>query len=153
MLSRILFILVSFALLSACKNDCEENAPQPLSLKIQWVNGAGEDMYAAKELNRDSLFAFYKKVRGIDSVSLSPAIQRKDSTKYYVDAMPLIRAAFSLQIDTVFIAPKRNKDVDTIVAKLERIENDCFSTVYRFEQLEYNGKKMIQEDGFYKIEK
>lgn len=151
MFIRILSCLALLSLCVGCQNDCEENAPKPLSFHLQWVDEKGADMYTAEKFEADSLFAFYKKERGIDSVELTVA-QQSDTTQHYIDVMPLVRKAFSLQIDTVFIAAQAT-DIDTIILKVVKEENDCFSTSYRFEKLQYNTQTLSGTEELYKIKK
>lgn len=153
--SILVIIIFLSGILLSCNNDCEENAPTPLSFKIQWVNNAGQDMYFNKTYIIDSLRGYYKKPRFETEVivPMKAVKNLKDTSQYYVDMMPLIRVALSLQLDSVFIAPERG-DVDTIVFKLIKEKNDCYSSIYRFETLEYNGKSLINGiDSPYKIVK
>lgn len=149
-LSGVFLLIVSMA----CQNDCEENAPQPLSFNIQWVDAKGEDIYNSKEYSVDSLVAFYKGARTKVAVKLNFSTQKNGNSTIpnVIDMMPLVREAFYLQLDTVFVGPK-SSDIDTVVLKVVREENDCFTTLYRFEKLEYNGTILNGTEALYKIEK
>lgn len=153
MLRYILSFAFLFILGISCQNNCDENAPTPISFNIQWIDDNGADIYYLDKTKKDSLIAFYKSVRG-DSVrcDLGISVFKKDSTRHFIDVMPLLRKAYFLQLDTVFLGIKK-ADIDTVVFKLVNEKNDCFSIVYRFENLKYNGKDLNGTDTLYKIVK
>ncbi len=136
----------------ACQSDCEDNAPKPLSLNIRWVDAQGNDAYASKKYNADSLEAYYHFDRKKTKVALNVSKYKDDSTKHYVDAMPLVRTAYALRVDTVFISADKT-DIDTIAINIKKEENDCFSTIYHFEKLRYNEIDLSGTEDFYIIKK
>ncbi len=152
MFRYILVILLGGFVATSCQSDCEDNAPKPLSLNIRWVDAKGNDIYTLKEYSTDSLVAYYNLNKKKETVALKVSQQKDDSSQYYVDAMPLARKAYLLRVDTVFIGVK-STDIDTIVMNILREENDCFSTIYRFEKLRYNTTDLSGTDDFYIIEK
>lgn len=156
MRSMLRYILSGIFLLIlgiACQNGCEENAPQPLSFSLQWVDNKGTDIFKSKNYDIDSLTAFYKGARENISVKLDTTSYEEDGERLnIIDMMPLVRSAFSLQLDTVFVGLKSSY-IDTVVLKVVREDNECFSTIYSFERLQYNGKALSGTDVLYKIEK
>lgn len=152
MLRNILIIGGVFFAICACNNDCEENPPKPLSFNIQWVDANGKDAYESKLFAAKDLEAFYKDIRENVKIQLTVSYKKGDSTQRFIDMMPLVRKAYSLKLDSVFIAPN-STDIDTIALKVVNEKNDCFTTIYRFEKLEYNGKKLSGTDTIYKIQK
>ncbi|PVX49369.1 hypothetical protein C7377_1785 [Balneicella halophila] len=155
MIRNILGALLCMFFIISCNNDCEDNPPEPLSFKIQWVDSLGNDMFEKKGgFDADSIVSFYNKNRGTVPVDVEVIREKVDSNLYYnyIDAMPLVRKAFELQLDSVFLGPD-SLDIDTITLKVIREKNDCFSTVYQFVKLKYNGKTLTGVDSLYVIEK
>ncbi|MBS9768520.1 MAG: hypothetical protein KGV44_13415 [Flavobacteriaceae bacterium] len=143
-------ILCGFAI--SCQSNCEESAPLPLSFNLQFVDKDGNDVYYKKTEKIDSLKAFYKYNRKKQFVSLRATLQKEDSTQYKIDMMPLLRKAYEFRLDTVFLSIK-STDVDTVLVHIVKQESECYSTIYRFEKLVFNGKKLSGTDNLYKIEK
>ncbi len=143
-------ILCGFAI--SCQSDCKENAPLPLSFNLQFVDSQGNDVYYTKVEKTDSLKAFYKYNRKKQFVSLRATVQKKDSTQYKIDMMPLLREAYKFRLDTVFLSIK-STDIDTVLVRIVKEESECYSTIYRFEKLVFNGRKLSGTDNLYKIEK
>ncbi len=148
----ILVVFLGIYTTIACQSDCEENAPKPLSLNIRWVDAQGNDAYTSKKYDADSLVAYYYFDRKKTKVALNVSKYKNDSTKHYVDAMPLVRKAYALRIDTVFISADKI-DTDTILMSITKEENDCFSTIYHFEKLRYNDIDLSGTEDFYLIKK
>lgn len=150
---KIYTLVLAGILILSCASDCEEGAPPPLSLNVAWVDASGKDLYFAGIYETDSIKGFYYSAsRRKIEVPLSVKALSEDSTNYYVNAMPLVRKAYDLQLDTVYISPKSTV-VDTVVAAVSSVEDPCYSTIYRFDLLTYNGKPLSGVDTLYRIEK
>ncbi len=152
MYRRILFVIIGGLLLWACKDDCEENAPLPLSFLLQWQNAKGEDAYTANLFHPDSLVAYYKYNHKVENFKLQVNLAKEDSTLHFIDLMPMARKMYEINIDTLFIGNQRS-DIDTIYMNLVNVPSECFSTLYKFEKLTYNGNTMVEKDGYYRIKK
>lgn len=152
MYRNILVFIVAGLFIIACKDDCKENPPKPLSFLLHWENSNGEDAYSVNLLEKDSLVAFYKFNHKLQKVDLKVNSLRDDSTFHFVDMMPMIRKVYEIEVDTLFIR-SRERDIDTIYMNLVKIESECYSTLYEFKELKYNGKEIEEDNGFYRIKK
>lgn len=153
MFRQFLLLLIGLCVAVSCQNDCADNAPPPLGFFLHWQNAKGEDAYTSKLLHKDSLVAFYKYNHKIEKFKLNVDSLKEDSTFHFINLMPMVRKTYQIDIDTLFIGCE-NSDIDTIFMNLVKIPNECFSTLYEFKKLTYNGEDIEEDtDGFYKITK
>lgn len=143
----MLVLLIGYS----CDTSCDKNAPTPISLNLQWVNGKGVDVFQANKKGIDSVkYLVYTKFDTIEK--RLPCRIFKDSTLFYFDALPALKLVLANKLDTFYIKVD-NSQKDTIVAKAKNINDPCYSAVYHFEKLTYNGQKLSGLDSLYIIQK
>lgn len=147
--TRIIVLLI-FAVIYGCDKQCDKQAPQPLSLNFQWINSSNIDIFNNKKEDKDiETFVVTK----FDTVRHTLNFRAfKDSTVFYFDALPPLRTILENKLDTFYLKIKET-DIDTIVAKIAKIEDPCYSTIYHFTELSYNGKSLSGTDSLYIIKK
>lgn len=144
------FLLFLLGLYGCNSTDCGD-APAPLSLNFQWVNTQGQDIFSKTNQLRDSVETLV--ITKFDSIKTKMSYRAfKDSSVFYFDALPTLRKSSTNKQDTFYVKLTA-KDTDTIVAIIEKVAIECYTHIYKFKELQYNGEKLSGTDSLYTIKK